>query len=118
MTETSNDRILDSGDRVLIITRRLFSDDVQRHFVGLVDRVAANAVLVHGYAFVHDVGQGKLVRRKNQRSRVFCLDNYITIFVLPDDVEIQDVRYEQHEDGQLVVTDGKEFRIDLSEFST
>jgi hypothetical protein len=100
MTERSEDRILDSGDRVLIITRRLFPDDVQRHFVGMVDRATQNAILVHGYTFVRDTAQGEFVRRKSQRSRVFPLDNHIVIYVLPYDTDIK-----------LVLIDISEFGI-------
>lgn len=116
MIETADDRILDRGDHVFVITRRLFPGDVQRHFVGTVDRVGQNAILAHGYAFVRQVAQGEFVRRKRQRSRVFPLDNHIVIFVLPDDVEIELVRYERREDKELAVTDGRQFRIDISEF--
>ena len=116
MTECPENRILDSGDRVLIITRRLFPGDVPRHFVGSVDRATQNAIVAHGYAFVRDAAQGDFVRRKGQRSRVFPLDNHIVIFVLPDDVEIGQVRYEHRDGKELTVTDGKQFRIDISEF--
>ncbi len=118
MTERPEDQILDSGDRVLIITRRLFPGDIQRHFVGIVDRATHSAILVHGHAFVRQVSQGDFVRRKGQRSRVFPLDNHIVIFVLSDDVNIGQIRYEHREDKELTVTDGKQFRIDISEFGT
>jgi hypothetical protein len=114
--ETAEDRILDGGDHVFVVTRRLFPGDVQRHFVGTVDRATQNAILVHGYAFVREVAHGEFVRRKRQRSRVFPLDNHIVIFVLPDDVEIEQVRYERRQGQELVVTDGRQFRIDISEF--
>ena len=116
MPERPEDRILDSGDRVFIITRRLFPDDVQRHFVGIVDKATQNAIRIHGHAFVRDVAQGEFVRRKGQRSRVFPLDNQIVIFVLPDDIDIGVVRYEHPTGKELTVTDGKQFRIDISEF--
>jgi hypothetical protein len=116
MAEQTEDRILDSGDRLLIVTRRLLPDDLQHHFVGIVDRATQNAILVHGYAFVHDAAHGEFVRRKQQRSRVFPLDNHIIIFVLPDDVEIQRVHYEKRQENQLIATDGREFRIDVTDF--
>jgi len=116
MVERLEDRILDRGDRVFIVTRRLFPEDVQRHFVGIVDRAARNAILVHGHAFIRDVARGEFVRRKGQRSRIFPLDNYIIIFVLPADSDIGQVRYEHRTGKELTVTDGKQFRIDISEF--
>ena len=41
---------------------------------------------------------------------------HIVIFFLPDDVDIGLVRYEHRTGKELTVTDGKQFRIDISEF--
>ena len=37
------------------------------------------------------------------------------VFVLPDDVDIEEVKYDHPKPNQLVVTDGKHFNIDISE---
>ena len=113
MEEEREKRIVDCGDRLLIVTRRLFSGDVPLHFVGIVDRATQNAILIHGYAFVLD--DGKFVRCGGQRSRVFSLDNQVILSVLPDDVDVSRVRYEYGENGQVFVTDGRQFRIDVRE---
>lgn len=114
MEEEREKRILDCGDRLLIVTRRLFPGDVPFHFVGIVDRATQNAILIHGYAFVFE--NGAFVRCRGQRSRVFPLDNQVILSVLPDDVDVSRVHYERGEDGQVSVTDGQQFRIDVREF--
>ena len=115
MIERLEGVVLDEGDRVLIVTRRLFPGDIQRHFVGTVDRGSNSAVRVHGHAFIRDAAHGGFVRRKGQRTRVFPLDNTLIVFVLPDDVDIEEVKYDHPKPNQLVVTDGKHFNIDISE---
>lgn len=117
MSEKPERPMFDTGDKILVVTRRLFSEDVRRHFVGIVDRAGTHAVRAHGYAFIIDETLGgEFVRHKGQRTRVFPLDNQLVIFVLPDDVEIERVKYERRESKELLVTDGKNFRIDMTEF--
>ena len=106
--------IIDCGDRLLVVTRRLFPRDVPLHFVGIVDRVTQNALLIHGYAFVLD--EGKFVRSRGQRSRVFPIDNQVILAVLPDNVEVGRVHFQNGDDGEMYVTDGLQFKIDVREF--
>ena len=117
MAGQASEMVLEREEKVLIITRRLFSGDLRRHFVGIVERCAQGAVRVRGYAFIYDAVKGGFVRRKSQRTRVFPLDNHIIVLVLPYDVDIGAVRYEAAEGAALVLTDGKHVKIDISEFN-
>ena len=47
-----SEQVIDVGDKVHIITRRLFEDDIRRHFVGEVTRVSGELQEVQGYTFV------------------------------------------------------------------
>lgn len=110
--------VLEHGEKVLIVTRRLFAGEPRRHFVGFVERYDSAAIRASGYAFVYDVQKGSFVRRRNLRTRIFPLDNQIIIILLPEETDISLVRYEAAEGSGLVVTDGKRFKMDLSEFRT
>ena len=88
-----------------------------RHFIGVVDRVGDSAIRVHGYAFIRDAAKGAFVRRKGQRTRLFPLDNQLIIFLLPEDLDIQNANYDRSDSSQLIVTDGKHLHLDLSEFN-
>lgn len=101
----------------MIITRRLYSGDLRRHFVGIVERFAQGLLRVHGYAFVYDMKEGGYVRRKNPRDRLFPLDNHIVVFILPDETEIGAIHYQVTGANGLVVTDGKGFQLEISEFN-
>lgn len=116
MPETARPKpTLEPQDNVLIITRRLFAGDNRRHFVGTVERYDAGVARVRGYAFVYDVQKGSFAKRKSQRTRVFPLDNHLVVFILPE-ADIGEVRYAADEDSNLVVTDGKNFKLQLDEF--
>lgn len=110
--------VLSEEDLVLIITRRLFQGDAQRHFIGTVEQVSSSAFRVRGHAFIRDAGSDSFVRRKGQRTRIFPFDNHVIIFVISNEVDIVNVRYEHQKTNQLFVTDGKHLNLDISEFAT
>lgn len=109
--------VVEHGDPVLIITRRLFSSDARRHFVGHVERYDDNAIRVAGYVFVQSPDSTKFVKRQGQRTRVFALDNHIILYVLPSDTEISAIRYDRTDQTGLIATDGRHFRIELDDYS-
>lgn len=113
-SDKARNSVVEHGDPVLVITRRLFSSDSRRHFVGHVERYDGNAVRVAGYVFVQGP-DGKFVKRKGQRTRVFSLDNHIMLYVLPSDTDIGAIRYDRTDEHGLIATDGKQFRIELGD---
>ena len=119
MNESENHQpLLEREERVLIITRRLFVGDARRHFIGSIERYDSGAIRVRGYAFVYDTEKGSFVKRKSQRTRVFPLVDHIVVFILPYDTDLSAVRYELTEGSGLVVTDGKQFTLEVGEFNT
>jgi len=111
------DEAIRIGDKVHIVTRRRFHDDVRRHFVGVVEAVSGAASRVHGYTFVHNEGSGEFEKRPTPRVRIFGLAGGLQIVnVLPPTFDVSTARYEVR-DGRLVVTDGSEYALDLNELS-
>ena len=118
MNETERQpAVLEREEKVLVITRRLFTGDARRHFVGSVERYDPGAMRVRGYAFVYNAEKGGFVKRRSQRTRVFPLDNHLIVFVLPYDTDLGVVHYEHDKELGLVATDGKQFKLELSEFN-
>lgn len=108
--------VLDIGEKVHVIERRMFDSDVRRHFIGVVERVDASVVRATGYVFVHDAMASTYVRGSQQRSRIIPLTaTGFVINVIPSDASIEDVRYRE-ENGRLIVTDGGVFSLDINEF--
>lgn len=110
--------LLEKGDVVHVITRRTFSEDIARHFVGLVIECSEGVARVQGYPFVRDTTMGTFVRRKRERTRLVALaDAGLIVTVLPSSTRVDDVRYHDAE-GHLILTDGRELKLDFSEYRT
>ena len=109
--------MLTKGDKLFLITRRLFESDLRRHFVGEVLEVSAATVMVSGYAFVFDQTVNEFVRRDDLRTRIFSLiDAGIDIGVLPRDAYLEDIRYYLDDERRRILTDQKTFKMNVSEF--
>jgi hypothetical protein len=109
--------ILAPGEKVFIMTRRLFREDFRRHFVGEVEELFGGTLRAHGYSFIYDEVLNDFVRREDLRTRLFsAIDAGLMIFVLPAEVVLADVRYEIRK-GERLLTDGKAFNMNVSELS-
>lgn len=107
-----------SGDRLHVITRRGFDGDIRRHFVGEVLEFEDGIARVRGYTFLYDQFRNEFVRRPETRTRILGLgDSGHVINLLPDEVEIESLRYTHSEDRRLIVSDGRGFMLDINEFS-
>lgn len=108
--------VLQKGERLHIMARRLFEGDVRLHFVCEVDDVTETSFRASGYLFVLDKTNNRYERREDTRTRVFSLpDMGLIINVLPQEVDVAAVIYRTTGDG-LVVTDDKTFTMDINEF--
>jgi hypothetical protein len=109
--------ILEKGDKLHIITRRLFEGDLRRHFVGEVEEVSGALVRVAGYAFILDPWASQFVRKPERRVRILSLlDAGHIVNVIPQEVVVEKVRYRTTPENALVVTDGASFSMDINEF--
>jgi hypothetical protein len=104
------------GDKLHVITRRRFEDDVRRHFVGEVTAMTGDLQEIQGYAFIFESGTNMYTRGPKSRTRLFALgqEGYI-VTKLPADVAIASLEYRLVE-RRLVVTDGGTFSLDINEF--
>jgi hypothetical protein len=106
------------GEGIHVIERRLFSSDVRRHFIGEIEDCTDRALRVKGHLFVYDSGSSTFLRKPELRIRLISLDNRVIINVLPEGVALDEVRYAHDAEGNLTLTDGTDFKLDISEFST
>lgn len=109
--------MLSQGENLFVITRRLFENDLRRHFVGNVAASSDSMVRLNGYLFVYDPSNNVYVRRDPIRTRLFPLhDATLVINVLPRDIDLDAVCYRVNKCNHLVLTDGKKFQLDINEF--
>ncbi len=108
--------VFEVGEKVHIVERRYFSDDLRRHFVGEIVRCSDYVIRVVGYTWVFDSIKGAFVKKKEKRERVFPLGERLTMNIIPVKTNVDEVKYVS-EAGGLVVTDGKFFSFEITEFS-
>ena len=109
--------MLSKGEKVFVITRRLFEGDRIRLFVGEVQTAVDMAMKVCGYVFVHDDFTNEIVRREDIRTRIISLVDAINIImVIPKEVTLENVQYEINNMNERVITDKDSFSLNLNEF--
>ena len=110
--------MLRTGEKIFIVTRRLFEEDLKRHFVGEVLDCSEFAVKAKGYIFGYDNMSGNFMKREEIRTRIDSLtDAGLIINVLPFDVNLAEISYHHDEKNQRILTDGKTFKMNVSEFA-
>ena len=111
--------IVDQGEKVHVIIRRLFEEDLRRHFVGEVQDVENDIMRVEGYTFIFDLSTNQYLKRKEKRIRVIAMGDALNIInILPSASDIEKVEYVQSPDRRLVVTDHSTFSLSINEFGT
>ncbi len=109
--------ILKVGEKIHVMIRRRFENDMRRHLVGEITEVGENVVRVEGYTFVLDTGTKKYTRRPELRTRIISLiDSGNIINVIPAATKLEAVAYKMSEDNRLIVTDGEHLSLDVNEF--
>ncbi len=107
---------IETGDKLHVMTRRLFLDDIRRHFAGEVISSGEGLFELKGYAFVYNVGSDRYQKRPEVRTRIFSfVDGIHIINKLPREVAIDSIHYNMIE-GRLTVTDLKDLSLDINEF--
>lgn len=111
------DRVIEVGEKVHIITRRIFKEDVRRHFAGTVTAISGPLIRVEGYSFIFNPVTLEYVFRPEFRTRVFGIgDSNEIINVIPKGSVLERMRYALS-NGRLVVTDGMAMELDINEYN-
>jgi len=110
------DSVLAVGEKLHIMTRRLFADDVHPHFVGEISAVAGALFRADGYSFVFDSGTNSYVKHPDARTRLFSLSDAAHIInVIPQEVDLDSLQYRLVA-GRLAITDSRRFSLEINEF--
>jgi hypothetical protein len=112
MSET----IMESGDKLHIMTRRLFEEDIRRHFVGEIMAVQGDLALIRGYTFIFNHSTNEYRRLPEVRSRIISVgDAGHIVNKIPRDTEIETISYKTVGE-RLVVEDNRNFTLSINEF--
>lgn len=110
--------IVNVGDKVHIIYRALYESSTRRHFLGEIQAADGALCRIQGYAFVYDNKAGSYVKKNELRTTIVDLaeSGYI-VNIVSAEVDIHAVSYRYMEKIGLAATDGKNFVLDVNEFS-
>ena len=108
--------LLAVSEKLHIISRRLFREDVHPHFAGQVTSVSGPLFRAHGYLFIFDSGTNSYIKHPEARTRLFSIaDSGYVVTVIPQAVELDALRYRTLA-GRLTITDGQAFTLEINEF--
>ena len=111
-----SEQVIEVGDKLHIITRRLFEGDNRRHFAGEVTGVSGDLQEVRGYTFVFNRGTNEYKKRPELRTRIFSLGQAdFIVNKIPREVAMESLEY-RTKDKRLVITDSRNFSLDINEF--
>lgn len=111
-----SESIVAIGDKLHIMTRRLFEEEIRRHFAGEVMATSGALVELRGFAFVFNPASNQYRKLPEIRTYLCSLgDSGHICNKLPRELALDRLSY-QVVDQRLVVTDGKEFILSINEF--
>ena len=107
--------ILNSGEKIHVIHRRLVEKEPSRHFIGVVDAYENGLARVTGNVYTIDRTTFAFIRRPEKRTRLISIvSGDVLVNILPDFIDLEQITYE-HKKGGVRVTDGSDWHLDISE---
>ncbi len=108
--------ILEKDEKVFIVERKYFNEDVRRFFCGEVIACSENLLRAKGYVWFMSHRLNQFVKKPELRERIFCLNNRLVINVMPRDLDLGLVHYSFDQKRGHLITDGKDYSLNIDEF--
>ena len=107
--------LLEAGEKVLVVHRRLFDHDRPRFFVGRVDAYEAGVMRVTGLSYVRDVADGQVAEKREARTKLLSLSSgTLIVYLLPAEAAVESIRFVLDRE-LLTLSDGQGFTMNLTE---
>jgi len=109
--------ILKPGEKIHVVVRRAFIQDIRRHFIGEVTEATESVVRAEGHAYLYNANTNLFVKKHYNQVRIFSLvDGVNIISVLPRTANLKKITYRLTEKNHMVLTDGESLTMDVNEF--
>jgi len=109
--------IIEIQEKIHVMERRYFEEELRRHFVGEVVACTENAIRVRGYTWIFDKVKATFIRKPEKRERVIYPTDRTTINIIPKEIDLDELKYSIVAPKGLCITDGKKFSLEVSEFT-
>ena len=108
--------VIQEGDKILVIHRRLYDGDSSRYFVGVVDGYETGIAKITGQSWLRDALSGSFVRKEGSLTKVVSLSSgTLIVYHLPWNADLSKLRFESTPTGMLWLTDGDSLKLNLTE---
>jgi len=115
VSEKAEVMVLKPGELIHVIHRQMFEGDARRHFAGSVEVCTDHSARVNGYLYAMDNKLNQFVKRETIRTRIVPLNcGSVIINVLPEHVHIDQITYKYQMAGDIIVTDGSDWHLDVT----
>ena len=109
--------IIKPGEKIHVVTRRAFAQDIRRHFIGEIIDATESLIRAEGYAYLYDTNTNLFVKKNYSHVRIFSLvDGVNLICILPRTTNLKKIAYRLTEKNRMVLTDGESLTMDVNEF--
>jgi len=107
--------VVNPGDTVLIVHRRLFEKDCTRFFIGIVEEYDAGLIKVTGYTYFQDMMTGHVNRKDDSRTKIVSLaSGTVLVYLVKGNPQIEDLHF-VHAGSKTKLVDNAKFQMDLTE---
>lgn len=107
--------LMAADTKVLVVHRRLFSEDQGRFFVGVVDGYENGVAKVTGRTWSQDQ-YGSFVKKDDLRTKIISLaSGTLIVYQLPNSTSLASVQLRTDPEDRVILTDGKDLAMDLTE---
>ena len=107
--------ILQTGERIFVVSRRNFEGDQRRHFIGEVESYTEHAVRATGYVFIMNLYK-KFEKKPEKRTQIIPLNDARNIInLIPKNADPDKIEYTTKA-NRLYLSDGADFLYDINEF--
>jgi hypothetical protein len=111
--------IIEEGSKVHIVHRALFDKSTRRHFFGEIVEADGALCRIEGFAFIFDVKSETYKKRPEKRTTIVDLGSSgFIVNIVDSSVDINSVTYRYVRDVGLVITDDKNFVLNINEFGS
>ena len=109
--------IIKPGEKIHVVVRRAFAQDIRRHFIGEVMDSTESLIRTEGYAYLYDTNTNLFVKKNYSHVRIFSMVTGVNIIcVLPRTANLKKITYRFTEKNRMVLTDGESLTMDVNEF--
>jgi hypothetical protein len=106
--------ILKPGEKVLIISRRFYKEDIRFHFIGEIIDCTENNIRIKGDVWVYENMRG-FCRKPDLRENIIPFDTVLSVNIIPPEVNLQEIKYTSSLQKGHIISDGKKFSMEVTE---